>query len=121
MKKYLIFAILIALLMIPSASLALELSYPRIQNIEIRLDMNLNELIAWFYYFIIGISGLAAFVRIISGGFDWLTSSGNSGKMDNAKKKIEGAALGLIIVLTSLLIVQIINPELTVIKLPTLR
>ncbi|MBU0546821.1 pilin, partial [Patescibacteria group bacterium] len=112
--------ILIIFLAFPTISLALELDYPVIQNLEIKLDMNLNELVVWFYYFIVGISGLAAFSMFVWGGFDWLTSAGNSSGIGRAKEKINSAVLGLIIILTSWLILQLINPELTIIKLPTL-
>jgi hypothetical protein len=121
MKKYLILAILAILLIIPTVSSALELTYPRVQNLEIRLDMNLNELIAWFYYFIVGISGLAAFSMLVWGGFTWLTSAGSSSKTGEAKERISSAVLGLMIILSSWVILRLINPELTIIRLPTLH
>lgn len=121
MKKYLILIILTIFLIIPATSSALELTYPVIQGLEIRLDMNLNELIVWFYYFIVGISGLAVFIELVWGGFTWLTSSGSSSKTGEAKERINSAVLGLIIILSSYLILQVINPDLTIIKLPTIQ
>lgn len=98
----------------------LNLCYPIFQNIEITLEMNLNELIAWFYYFIVSISGIAAFGMIVWGGFTWLTSVGSPGKITDAKDKISSAVLGLVIILASVLILKIINPDLISLNLPSL-
>ena len=124
MKKYLAEIILILFLLLPTFSLALELSYPEIgpegQKIKIELGMDLNKLIAWFYYFIVGISGFAAFFMLVWGGFQWLTSAGSPSKISEAKDRITSAILGLIIILASFLILKVINPELITLKLPGL-
>ena len=134
MKKYLFSIILVAFLISPTVSLAIEctradettyqnnlnLCYPEIQNLKIELGMNLNELIAWFYYFIVGISGLAAFFMLVWGGFTWLTSAGSPAKISEAKECINSAVLGLIIILASFLILKVINPELITLRLPGL-
>lgn len=124
MKKFLTKVVLIAFLFLPIISFALELSYPKIgppgEEVEIKLGMDLNKLIAWFYYFIVTISGISAFVMLVWGGFLWLTSAGNPTKISNAKDQITSAFLGLIIILASYLILKVINPELTTLKLPTL-
>ena len=124
MKKYLILIILTVFLIFPSISLALELDYPEIgpegQKIKIELGMDLNELIAWFYYFIVGISGLAAFIMLVWGGFQWLTSVGSPAKISDAKERITSAFLGLMIILASFLILKVINPDLITLKLPGL-
>ena len=120
MKKYLIPAILIIFLVFPAVSSALELTYPEISGLRIELGMDLNKLIAWFYYFIVGISGLAAFLMLVWGGFTWLTSAGSPTKILDAKDKITSAVLGLVIILSSYLILKVINPELTTLKLPGL-
>jgi len=124
MKKFLTKIIIILFLLLPTFSLALELSYPEIgpggQKIKIELGMHLNRLIAWFYYFIVGISGLAAFFMLVWGGFQWLTSAGSPSKISEAKDRITSAILGLIIILASFLILKVINPELITLKLPAL-
>jgi len=123
MKKYLAEIILILFLLLPTFSLALELSYPEIPGrpeLTPALGMHLNRLIAWFYYFIVGISGLAAFFMLVWGGFQWLTSAGSPSKISEAKDRITSAILGLIIILASFLILKVINPELITLKLPAL-
>ena len=123
MKKFLTLILLILFLLLPLISLAseLELDYPRIGDIEIALGMDLNKLIAWFYYFIISIAGIAAFVMLIWGGIEWMTSAGNPTKIGEAKERINSAFLGLIIILSSYLILQAINPDLIMLRLPALQ
>jgi len=127
MKKQLTLIILASLLVFPMVSSALELNYPTVGPPGNELDLNaiwddpdedidLNELVGWLYYFIIGISGLAAFAMLVMGGFQWMSSVGNPTKISDAKDRINSALLGLIIILMSWLILNTINPELTVLR-----
>lgn len=119
--------------LIPASSFALidlNLDYPKFGNITLEksdcesLDpgevcgQNPNALIAWIYYFIVGIAGLAAFIMLVWGGAQWLTSGAIPSQAGEAKDKIRNAILGLLLVLASFLIIQVINPELTILKLP---
>lgn len=123
MKKILALIFLISFLVLPNISLAvdcngsdnrLNLCYPSFQNFSLTLDMPLNQIVAWFYYFIIGVAGLAAFVMLVTGGVKYLTSAGNPSAIGDAKDQIKSALLGLLIILMSWLILQVINPDLTV-------
>lgn len=120
-QSFLIIALALALLF-PSFSSAVDLNldYPEFGGFDLNRDQNLNEVIAWFYYFIVSIGGLAAFVMLIWGGFQYLTSVGNPSKIGEAKDRIYSAFLGLIIILASYLIIQTINPELLMLNLPKL-
>ncbi|OGZ18976.1 MAG: hypothetical protein A2175_01455 [Candidatus Nealsonbacteria bacterium RBG_13_42_11] len=97
----------------------LNLTYPSFLNLD--LNMPLNQLIAQLYYFIIAISGLAVFVMLVWGGFEYLTSTGNPSKIGNAKERITSALLGLLIILASYLILQVINPDLLTLTLPQIQ
>jgi len=121
MRKYLFLIILISFLLLPNLSLAINLNLkypipPGAPDINQEENQNLNQIVAWFYYFIIGIAGLAAFIMLIIGGFKWLTSAGNPAAISDAKDQITKALLGLLIILSSWLILQVINPELTILK-----
>ncbi len=132
MRKYFFIFISISLFL-PAISSAvscngtenlLNLCYPTLgptgSGITVGLGMDLNQLISWFYYFIVGISGFAAFVMLVWGGFDWLTSAGSPSKITEAKDKISSALVGLLLILASFLILQVINPELTTLNLQPL-
>lgn len=122
MAKILSSIFLISFLLLPNVSLALDIQlnfdYPSFGGIDLNEDQDLNQLVAWFYYFIVGIAGLAAFTMLVWGGVQWLTSAGNPSKITEARERITSALLGLLIILGSWLILQVINPELTI--LPTL-
>ena len=72
----------------------------------------LPEYIQSLYKFFVGIAGILAVVMIAIGGLIWLFSGGDSGKITKAKEIIVGAIVGLILVLTSYLILNTINPKL---------
>lgn len=73
---------------------------------------NIEAVLAALYQLILTLSGGAALLMIVWGGFEWLTSAGNIGRISSAKEKISAALLGLLIVLCSYIIVSIINPDL---------
>lgn len=122
-KKQILSLILTLILFLPHMTLAaldLNLEYPKFGEFDLNEKQDLNEIIAWFYYFIISIAGISAFFTFIQGGFQWLTSGGNVDKTGEAKEKLTSAVLGLIIILSSYLILQVINPELITLQLPSL-
>lgn len=70
---------------------------------------NLNDilfLVTWAAEWILGIIGSLTLIMFIYGGFIFLTSSGSSEKVGEAKKIITAAVIGLIIVFASYMIVQ---------------
>jgi len=121
-KKQFFSIILALVLLLPKISLAIDLNleYPEIAGLDLNVHQDLNQIVAWFYYFIISIAGIAVFIMLIWGGFQWLTSAGSPAKISDAKDRIFSAFLGLLIILASFLILQVINPELTTLNLPQL-
>jgi len=122
-KKQIFSIILVAALLLPNISLAtiaLNLDYPEIMGFKLNIHQDLNQIVAWFYYFIVSIAGIAAFFMLVWGGFEWLTSAGSPARIAEAKDRISSAVLGLLLILASFLILQVINPELTMLKLPQL-
>ncbi|MBI2624727.1 MAG: hypothetical protein HYW70_00045 [Candidatus Nealsonbacteria bacterium] len=118
--KYVSLISLVVFLLLPAVSFALELTYPEFGGIKITNGTSINELVAWLYYGIIAIAGLASFFIMVSGGFQYLTSAGNPSSMGEAKDKIMNAVLGLILIFASYIILKAINPDLVFLKLPTL-
>ena len=102
-----------------TTAIELNLDYPEFGGLDLNNQQDLAQLIAWLYYFIIGISGFAAFVMLVWGGIQWLTSAGNPSKTEDAKDRITSALLGLVIILASWLILNVINPDLTILRTPT--
>ncbi|HEA84630.1 MAG TPA: hypothetical protein ENI04_01450 [Candidatus Wildermuthbacteria bacterium] len=127
---FIFLAIAIVALVVPgisSAVIELNLDYPKFGGVDLncrgdadapQCGQDLTSLIAWLYYGIIMLSGLAAFVMIVWGGIQYLTSSGDTVKTGDAKDRMQKALLGLLIILSSWLILQTINPELTILEMP---
>ncbi len=120
MQKIALFLLLAGLLTPFSVAVALTLNldYPTVGGFDLNNDQKLEEIVAWFYTFIVAISGLAAFIMIVWGGVQWMSSQGSPTQVGDARDKIKMALLGLLLVLASFLILQIINPELTLLKNP---
>ncbi len=57
---------------------------------------------------LLGLLGTAFVVLIILGGFRWMTSRGNKDAIEEAKKTIVNATIGLAIVLASYIIVRFV-------------
>ena len=49
-------------------------------------------------YLVLALSGSAALVAFVYGGFEWILSAGHPDRVDRGKKSIVGAAIGLVIV-----------------------
>ena len=99
-------------------NIILNLNYPSFGGIDINQNQDINQIIIWLYYFIVGISGFSAFFMFVWGGFQWSSSAGDPTLIGDAKDKIKSAAIGILIILSAYLILQTINPELTTLNLP---
>lgn len=128
MRSYLFFVLILLIFLVPNTAfckdgIKLNLDYPVLPlapNINTAAGQSLAGIATWFYYFIISISGLAAFIMIVWGGIEYFTSAGNSTKINDAKDRIKNVVYGLVLVLASLLILEIVNPKLTILINPQL-
>jgi len=81
-----------------------------------------GDYIRALYVYFIGTVGVFAVAMIMYAGFLWITAAGNSTRVTQAKEQMNGAVIGLILALTSFLLLQMINPDLVKLKdlnLPT--
>jgi Ca2+/H+ antiporter len=65
----------------------------------------INDIISW----VLGISGAIAVLFLILGGLQYVTSSGNKDKAEQAKQTILYAVIGLIVITLSFVIVFFVN------------
>ncbi len=96
----------------------LELDYPTIpgvtivpKNVE---ETSLPEYIDYIFNLALWVVGLIAFGALVYGGFRYITSMGNPASMGDAKSQIFAGILGLIILVSSYLVLTTINPQLVV-------
>ena len=71
-------------------------------------DLSVADLIASLINGAILVAALAVLLYLILGGFQWLTSGGDKGKTEGARNKITSALIGLLIVLASWAIFNLI-------------
>lgn len=114
-KKVIFVLILFGVSSVVSNALALELEWP-LSPIGTKLedDSKFPQLVKYLYEWGISLGGLAAFISLVMAGFQYLTSAGDAGKMSEAKNQINSAVLGLVLLLSSFLILETINPQLTI-------
>jgi hypothetical protein len=72
----------------------------------------IGEYISSIYNYGIAIAGIIAAVVMMFGGVIWLTAGGNASKVGEAKNWIGASITGLLLALTSYIIMQQINPDL---------
>lgn len=68
------------------------------------------------YDYGLSIAGILAAIMLMAGGIIWLTSGGDSGKVEQAKKIIIGSITGIFILFGSYIILNTINPDLVEMK-----
>lgn len=72
----------------------------------------IGEYIKWIYKYMIGVVGILSTIVMMWGGVLWLASAGDSGKITDAKAWITSSITGLLLALSSYLILATINPNL---------
>lgn len=127
-KTFLIFILVIFLAsLFNSVCLAqgreLEIEYPTVPGVEtpVTTKTALPEYLRYIFTFAIIIAGLLAFGAMIYGGIRYLTSAGDPAKMKDAMAQVTAGILGLIILLSSYLILNTINPQLVLPKKPPIQ
>ncbi len=119
--KYLIFILVLIFLgsfYLVSAK-ALEQNYPTLPGIPpLTGETKLPGLINYIYTFAFWIAGLITFFMLVIGGFRWLTSVGSPTAIAAAKKQITSAIVGLVLLLSSFIILNTLNPELVMLRDP---
>ena len=93
-------------------------SVPKIggESMTISDSTTLPELVSYLFTFSIMIAGLAAFSMFIFGGMKYLTSAGNAAAQNDARDMITSAVVGLLLLLGSYLLLQLINPDILILK-----
>ncbi|MBU3922825.1 pilin, partial [Patescibacteria group bacterium] len=118
MKKTIPILILCIFLLIgfSQTSHAIELlikEYPTVGGEKLGEQSSIPGLIKYIYLFALGIVGFVALLSIVIGAFQYTTSAGNPTKAGEAKERIMSALLGVLILLSAVLILNTINPDLT--------
>lgn len=76
-------------------------------------EEDLKGTIAQIINIVLGFLGIIAVIIIITSGFKWMTAGGNEQTITEARGHIKNAAIGLVIVLTSYIIVNFAVSQLS--------
>jgi len=81
---------------------------------------DMAEYISLAYSYVLSIGSILAVVVIIASGIIYLTAGGNPSRIGQAKEYIGGAVVGVILLFTSYLILNTLNPDLVRLKMPSI-
>lgn len=132
MKKYLLIIILVFIFLFSLAgnTQAQEKNYPTIVQSYPELPacennanckpgqagFGLPQFIKYIFIFSLGAVGLIGFTAVILAGFSYTTSAGNPQKAAHAKDQMLSALLGMLLLLGSYVILNMVNPDLLKLK-----
>lgn len=91
--------------------------FQRGTSITITSETLPNYIVA-IYNYGVGLVAVLAVAMIMFGGFKWIFAAGNAQQIETAKTTIGSAVAGLILVLSSVLLLQTINPKLINLEMP---
>ncbi len=117
-KKLILISFLAVFLIFPIIIYGTEINWPSapLTKISLTSDSEFHDLISYVYGWGIGIGGLLTFTMFLVAGIEWMISGGNPNRQAKAKARITSTLLGLSLLLSSWLILNTINPQLTVLS-----
>lgn len=126
MKKYLLLVIFLLLFFLPILVLAAEAVTPeKWINLAVPLPgatggrvQNIGEYINLAYKLAISFLAIVCVLALLIGGIRYILSAGNASKAAEGMNFIKSSIIGLILGLASFLILNTINPQLTVLTVP---
>lgn len=99
--------------------------YPKTAPIPLQIKLqgqekvtDIAEYIALLYKYTVGVSAVLAVAMIIWGGVVYLTAGGLPERITQAKEYISNAIIGLVLLYTSYLLLQTLNPDLVKLRMP---
>lgn len=104
-------------------AIKLDLSVP-IPGFDSSIDVTettLGDYVRALYVWFVGVAGIIAVVMTMWAGVRWITAAGNQSRIESARTTMNGAVIGLIILLTSYLLLTWINPALVTLRIPALK
>ncbi len=110
-------------------SLALEITYPRLPGAlppqEFIGAATSSEVVSLYALYIfnlaIWLAGLLALAVLIYAGFLYLTSTGKPERIVLAREQITAAFVGIMLLLSSYIVLRVLNPQLTLLQISELR
>lgn len=97
----------------------LEIDWPKSpMGTQLDSKSGISVVVKYLYEWGIGLGGIAAFISLIMAGFQYVSSAGDSNKMKDARDNINSTLGGLLLLLSSFLVLNTINPQLVFLQKP---
>lgn len=94
-----------------------EIPIPGLFDQTVTIDSTtIAQYIRVIFIFFIWVVGIVATVMVVYGGIKWVAAAGNPSRINDARDVINSAIIGVIIALSSVVLLNIINPGLTAFK-----
>ena len=112
------FLLIIILLSVSQTALALEVEYPplrfagRPDPYTVTSSTNLVQYIQYVFIFLITTAGILGVISIVIAGLQILVTAGSPPAVNDANDRIFSAILGIVLLMTSFIILRTINPQL---------
>ena len=109
MKRIILFILIGIIFCYP----VLAVDYPVIGGININ-DPNTtaSQFIAYLFYLMIAVGSLIGVIVLIVAGLEWVSAYGDAKVINSAKKKITAVFTGLIVLFTSYIVINTLNPAI---------
>lgn len=117
-KKIAILAILFFLFSFANSVFALEVDYPTIAGQS--PGGLLITYIRYLFVFLVSATGFIAVLVLAIGSVEYMSSAGDVSKIKSARSKIVSSSIGILILLSSYIILYTINPNLISLEEPTI-
>lgn len=75
-------------------------------------DGALGAYVAIIANYLVGLTVAVAIIAVVAGGYFYMTAGGDGSKVELAKKTISAALIGVVLALTTYLILNTINPNI---------
>ncbi len=101
----------------------LEIDYPEIEGLPKieTTEIGLEEYTRYAFSLALVMLGFLLFGALLYNGVKWMTSAGNVGKLDEAKKGMKSALIGTMVLLSSYMVLNTINPGLLTLSIDPLE
>jgi hypothetical protein len=103
--------VIITILILPLSVFALQYPNPLVAIPGYTPGGGLQSFVNLIYGIAISVAALLAVIKIVIAGVKWMLSDVVTDKSE-AKKDIQGALFGLIIIISAVLIISVINPDI---------
>lgn len=78
------------------------------------------QVVQWIFYLIMGSVGVLSLIMLVMGGVQFIASSIDPTARSQARNKIQAALTGLLLALTSYILLYTLNPDLVILRNPSL-